>query len=214
MRRECEGLEFATSSKQKYFQLLSGGLYWVLDRPIPKNRIVAKTTSPYSNLNQNLKQTYISYIQEWKSNILAFLKNLDPYKFEEFCGEFLKKYGFQNVVVTNKSKDGGIDGFGELKIGFTHLEVAFQCKRYNKSKIQPKDIREFRGCIKEKCIYGIFFTTAEFNKVAIAEADRKDLKAIVLIDGNSLVDFMIKERFGIDIDEEFVSYVSDLDNII
>lgn len=214
LRRECEGLEFTTSSKQKYFQLLSDGFYWVLDRPIPKDVSVAKSTSPYSGLNKHLKETYSNYLENFKANVLNYLKNLKPYKFEQFCGEFLKKYGFQDVQVTNQTRDGGIDGFGELKIGFTHLEVAFQCKRYDKSKIQPKDIREFRGCIKEKCIYGIFFTTAEFNKPAIAEADRKDLKAIVLIDGISLVDFMIKERFGIDVTEEMPIYISDLDNLI
>src|SRR5690606_13606235 len=118
--------------------------------------------------------------------------------------------GFHDVEVTSKSRDGGIDGFGQLKVGFTHLEVSFQCKRYNKGKIQPKHIREFRGCIREKCIYGIFFTTAEFSGPAIREAERKDLKPVVLLDGTNLVDFMIKERFGVDIIEELPVYVSEL----
>jgi restriction system protein len=214
LRRECEGLEFATSSKHKYFQLLSDGTYWLLDKPIPTNKFKAKATTPHSELNTRLKQAYSDYIQSFKANLLDYLKNLDPYKFEEFCGELLTKYGFNNVEVTSKSRDGGIDGYGQLKLGFTHLEVAFQCKRFNKNNIQPKDIREFRGSIREKCIYGIFFTTAGFSNTAIQEAERKDLKSVVLIDGLTLVDFMIKERFGVDIIEELPVFVSELDNII
>lgn len=214
LRRECEGLEFATSSKHKFFQLLSDGTYWVLNRPLPNNYEKAKFISPHSKLNDELNKAYDEYTTKFKANLLNYLKNLDPYKFEEFCGQLLKKYGFQNVEVTSKSRDGGIDGFGNLKVGFTHLEVSFQCKRYNKVEVQPKEIREFRGCIREKCIYGIFFTTADFSNPAFHEAERTDLKPVVLMNGLNIVDFMIKERFGVDVLEEVPIFASNIDNLI
>ena len=213
LRRECEELDFATSSKQKFFQLLSNGKYWVLDKPLPQNSEKAKSTSPHSKLNDQIKDSYSAYTSSYKQNLLDYLKGLDPFKFEDFCGQLLTKYGFQNVEVTSKSRDGGIDGFGLLKVGFTHLEVSFQCKRYSQSKIQPKHIREFRGSIKEKCTYGIFFTTSEFSKTAVIEADRKDLKPVVLLDGKNMLDFMVKERFGVEVIEEYPIYISDIDNL-
>ena len=35
----------------------------------------------------------------------------------------LDVYGFSDLSVTQKSKDGGIDGFGKLKIGLAHMSV-------------------------------------------------------------------------------------------
>ena len=57
-------------------------------------------------------------------------------------------YGFSNLSVTQKSKDGGIDGFGKLKIGIAHMSVAFQCKRWNVGSVGRKEIDAFRGAIQ------------------------------------------------------------------
>lgn len=42
---------------------------------------------------------------------------MDPFAFERLTQRLLRECGFSQVFVTKKTSDGGIDGFGKLKIG-------------------------------------------------------------------------------------------------
>lgn len=77
----------------------------------------------------------------------------------------LDVYGFSDLSVTQKSKDGGIDGFGKLKIGLAHMSVAFQCKRWNVGSVGRKEIDAFRGAIQGEYEQGIFFTHRRLPKM-------------------------------------------------
>ncbi|MEO6064510.1 MAG: Mrr restriction system protein, partial [Lysobacterales bacterium] len=68
-------------------------------------------------------------IQEHR--LLALLKALPPFGFERLCERLLREHGFESVRVTKQSRDGGIDGYGVLRLSpFVSLKVAFQSKRY------------------------------------------------------------------------------------
>lgn len=59
------------------------------------------------------------------------LQNLSPTGFEHLCGRLLREYDFENIEITQRSHDGGIDGYATLKLNpFVNLSVFFQCKRY------------------------------------------------------------------------------------
>jgi len=63
--------------------------------------------------------------------LLELLKAVPPYGFELLCQRLLREHGFEDVEVTQKSRDGGIDGYGVLRLSpFVSLKVAFQAKRY------------------------------------------------------------------------------------
>ncbi len=63
--------------------------------------------------------------------MLSTLKALSPEGFERICQRLLREFGFQQVTVTGKSGDGGIDGHGILQINpLVSFKVLFQCKRY------------------------------------------------------------------------------------
>lgn len=47
-----------------------------------------------------------------ETQILPTLKKLSPEGFERLCQRLLREHGFQNVKVTGRSGDGGIDGEG------------------------------------------------------------------------------------------------------
>ena len=50
------------------------------------------------------------------------------------CQRILREAGFQQVKVTGRSGDGGIDGVGVLQVNpFVSFKVLFQAKRYQGS---------------------------------------------------------------------------------
>ena len=146
-----------------------------------------------------------------RATILANLRRLHPATFEEFARRLLEAYGFLDVVVTQYSKDGGIDGHGKLKVGLAHLNVAFQCKRFNRISIGRPEIDKFRGAIQGQFEQGIFFTTSQFAKGVEAASFRPGAVPIILIDGEAIIDLMIEKQFGVQVEQlPIYSYALDL----
>ena len=82
-----------------------------------------------------------------RTNLLNLIKSLPPTGFERLSQRLLRESGFQKVVVTGKSGDGGIDGLGILQVNpFVSFNVLFQCKRYQ-GAVTPSQIRDFRGAM-------------------------------------------------------------------
>jgi restriction system protein len=200
LRRHSENLDFPTAHKSKHFVFLNDGHYWIKGAahqkaitPVIKDEKVIRE----SNFEQ-IKTLHEKYIQEFKDSTLDQLTELDPFSFEEFCKRLLLVYGFKNLKVTNKTKDGGIDGYGELKIGLVYMKVAFECKRWTKTSVGRPKINQFRGDIQGKYQQGIFFTTSKFTNDAKSSSFQIGAVPIVLIDGKAIVDIMIEKGFGIE----------------
>jgi restriction system protein len=136
------------------------------------------------------------YLTAFKAKLLQKLHDLSPDKFEEFAGVLLKGYGFQKVKVTGKSRDGGIDGHGELKVGLAIVKAAFQCKRWE-GVIPPKEIQAFRGAIQGQFEQGYFFATSTFSKAAQAESIKMGAAPIIIFDGDQIGQMMIEKGVGV-----------------
>lgn len=136
---------------------------------------------------------------------------MSPGAFETFAKELLEVYGFEDTHVTQISADGGIDGYGKLKVGLAHLNVAFQCKRWTKGNIQRTEIDKFRGAAQGDFEQGIFFATTSFSQGAIDASIKRGAIPIVLVDSDSIVDLMIEKRFGVQADSLVIpTYALDL----
>lgn len=131
-----------------------------------------------------------------KDRLLHILQELPPSGFERICQRLLRESGFQQVIVTGKSGDGGIDGHGLLEINpFVSLKVIFQCKRY-KGSVTPSQVRDFRGAMMGRADKGIILTTGRFTRDAREEAIRDGVPPIELIDGEKLVAMFEKLELG------------------
>ena len=207
LRRHSVGIDFPTAAKNKFFLYdETNGRFSALDK---KKSILYSEED--SSLNQ-VRGLYDSYLVGFKANILSQLKKMNCYDFEKFCMNLLRVYGFNSVSVTQKSRDGGIDGFGKLKIGLAHMNVAFQCKRCDNTTISRKEIDAFRGAIQGKFEQGIFFTTSSFSKEAMRYSIKRGAVPIILIDGEMIVNFMIEKQFGIE-HEDLPIYINAIDKI-
>ena len=121
----------------------------------------------------------------------------------------MREAGFQRVVVTGKSGDGGIDGHGILQMNpFLSFKVLFQCKRY-RGAVVPSQVRDFRGAMMGRADKGIIITTGSFTTEANKEARRDGVPPIELIDGDKLIEMFelleigLKPKKTFDIDENF-----------
>jgi restriction system protein len=124
---------------------------------------------------------------DYKSELLTLIKSLPPEGFERLCQRVLRESGFQEVTVTGKTGDGGIDGIGVLQVNpFVSFNVLFQCKRYQGS-VTPSQVRDFRGAMAGRADKGIMMTTGTFTVEAKKEARRDGATPIELVSGEDLV---------------------------
>lgn len=123
------------------------------------------------------------------------------YVFEEFLKVYLEKIGLDEVTVTQRSSDGGIDlkairyGVGELnECDITEYYV--QAKR-NKpgTKIAIEKVRALRGVMPSGA-KGIFITTAGFSANTLDFAIDDPTRPIILLDGKTLVSSCIDNEIG------------------
>lgn len=63
------------------------------------------------------------------------------------------------------------------------------------------EIDRFRGAIQGQYEQGIFFTTANFTPESERSAFKAGAVTVVLVNGPTIVDFMIEKQFGVDKDE-------------
>lgn len=141
--------------------------------------------------------------------LLSTLRSLTPKGFERFCMRLLREAGFQQVEVTGRANDGGIDGHGILQVNpLVTFRVLFQCKRY-KDSVPPAQIRDFRGAMMGRADKGIFLTTGTFTREARKEAVRDGAPTIELVDAEKLMEMLeslelgVKPRTVYDVDTEF-----------
>ncbi len=143
------------------------------------------------------------------SEMIHTLQALSPSGFEHPCKKLLREVGFEEVHVTGKSSDGGIDGFGILRTNpFVADRVLFQCKRYTK-QVSPAYIREFRGAMANRVNRGIFLATSTFSAEARREASREGAAPIELVDLDALINLLeelglgVTKRTVLSVDAEF-----------
>jgi len=146
---------------------------------------------------QSLAEIYEDYDGKFREQLLEKLYELTPKQFENFAKRLLTAYGFVKVTVTNISSDGGIDGYGKLKLGLASMNVAFQCKKWEGNIGRP-EIDKFRGAIQGEYEQGIFFTTSDFTAGATEASLKKGAVPIILLNGQVIVDLMTQKGLGVE----------------
>ena len=144
-----------------------------------------------------LEKTIENSINNDNTNLLDILKSISWVGFEHLCKRLLREHGFENLEVTQRSRDEGIDGFGTLEINpFISIRIIFQCKRY-KGTVSREKVGDFRNAVMGRAEKGIMITTGTFSEDAKREADRDGVIPIELIDGKKLVELFEQVELGV-----------------
>ncbi|MBU0492156.1 MAG: Mrr restriction system protein [Chloroflexi bacterium] len=142
-------------------------------------------------------ELYEEYEASFRSQLLDNLHALSPGEFEHFARRLLRAYGFADVRVTQMSKDGGIDGYGKLRLGLATMNVAFQCKKWQGNVGRP-EVDKFRGAIQGEFEQGVFFTTSDFTSEARDASLKRGAVPVILLNGESIVNLMIEKGLGVE----------------
>ena len=135
--------------------------------------------------------------QSYRSEVASKLQDLSGNAFERFCQRLLRESGFQEVTITGRSGDGGIDGVGLLQVNpLVSFKVLFQCKRYVGS-VTVSQVRDFRGAMAGRADKGIVITTGSFTAEARKEAVRDGVPPIELVDGEKLIGMLEQLELGL-----------------
>ena len=183
---------------------------------IEKNCKKKAASKPSATPEQEMEEAGVEVPEEarpWRKKLHNVLLNMNPYSFEKLTQRLLRECGFEDVHVTKKSGDGGIDGTGKLKInGIFSFNIAFQCKRYQGS-VGAAEIRDFRGSLTTDIEKGVFITTGTFSKPAIAEASMPGKHQIDLMDGEEFISKLAEYGIGVheikdyEVDEEYFAKI-------
>ncbi|MDD3622190.1 MAG: restriction endonuclease [Methanofollis sp.] len=120
------------------------------------------------------------------------IADLDAVAFKKLIGyNLLPALGFENVLITHPSPDSVIDIRGTLVVeDVMRTQIAMQVKHWTKKEVRSPEIQKLR-CALRKNELGVFITSSDFSRGAIAEAERQDQLPVALINGEQLLSLFI-----------------------
>ncbi len=133
-----------------------------------------------------------------RASLQQKLHEMDAYQFEFLIGDLLKKIGYENVEVTKRSGDKGIDVLADLTMeGITNVKTVVQVKRFKKgNNIAGKIVTQMRGsaAVDQR---GLIITTSDFTRGAVEEARAPGKMPVALINGERLLGLLMKHEVGV-----------------
>jgi restriction system protein len=114
--------EKGMNTDTKTFDVL--GTFRVVQKSFQEEKKIQSKTEPFID---EIDEDEIEPLDH-KAKLMNLIKSLPPDGFERLSQRLLRESGFQQVLVTGKSGDGGIDGVGILQVNpFVSFNVLFQC---------------------------------------------------------------------------------------
>ena len=183
---EKRGIEQPAGARTPYFLVDETPLF-----------LVAKTG--LEEIIARIEKNYEEFQSELGNNLLERIKANTPAFFEKLVINLLVEMGYggslEDAQTVGQSGDGGIDGI--IKQDTLGLDIIYvQAKRWG-DKVGEPEIRDFVGALAaQHAQKGIFITTSEFRKTAQKYVNTIAQK-VILIDGEQLVELMIKHNVGV-----------------
>ncbi len=157
---------------------------------------VVSSTTP----QERLEAAYAELSDTLAADLLDRLKKQTPRFFESAVIDLLVRMGYGGnrtdaARAVGRSRDGGIDGI--IRQDRLGLDVVYvQAKRWENTVGEPT-VRDFSGSLdRVRAKRGIFITTSKFSSDA-QDFVRQIEKKIVLIDGETLAQYMIEFDLGV-----------------
>ena len=132
-----------------------------------------------------------------RESLRELLLDMDAFAFEHLVKRLLEEMDYQNVEVTTRSGDGGVDVVADIELGITSVREVVQAKRHRRT-IQRKDLDALRGSLyRFNAVRGTIIATSRFSKGTEEAAFAGGAAPITLIDGDKLIDLLIEHGIGV-----------------
>jgi restriction system protein len=149
--------------------------------------------------DEQLELLYLELEKQLAHELLERIRQCSPAFFERLVVQLLVAMGYGGSVsdagkAVGRSGDDGIDGIiKQDRLGLSNIYI--QAKRWNNT-VPGEVVRAFAGSLAlKKASRGVIITTSDFSEGAIKAAEQ--LGNIVLIDGETLAQYMIEYNVGV-----------------
>lgn len=150
-------------------------------------------TGPQTEIRRLIKAQQ----DEVRARLHETLASMNPYAVEFLVKRLLEAMEYENVEVTSRSGDGGVDVVADIEVGITPVREVIQVKR-KKGNIQRRVLDELRGSLyRFDATRGTIITVGGFSQGAKEVAFERGAPPITLIDGDRLIDLLIEHEIGI-----------------
>ena len=158
----------------------------------------ADSTSPVAEKpHQQVLQAVRAYNDVQISSLRDQLGKMNPYKFESLIKDLLEAMDYEDVVVTKQSGDKGIDVIANYQFGITQIKEVVQVKRQQGTITRPI-LDQVRGALPyHQAIRGTIITLGRFAKGCEDAAIFPGAAPITLIDGDKLMELLLKHGVGV-----------------
>ncbi len=152
---------------------------------------------------ETIAQEFYALRSELRDQLLQAVLDQTPEFFEKLVLDVLVSMGYggsqeQAAEHVGRSGDEGIDGrINEDALGLDQILV--QAKRYRPDrKIDRHAVQAFIGSLAGQGVSkGVFITTSSFVDSADEYVSRGSATKVVLVDGEMLIDLMLRHRIGV-----------------
>jgi restriction system protein len=166
---------------------------------------VLSTSTPEEAISEGIK----TLESDLRSRLLAEVLEQSPEFFEKLVLQVLKAMGYgsgneNSLQHVGQSGDEGIDGrINQDALGLD--QICVQAKRYALDRpIDRVSIQAFIGSLAGQGVTkGIFITTSYFKGTAEEFVTRGSATKVVLVDGEMLIDLMLRHRIGTRVKETY-----------
>lgn len=183
-----------------------GNVYSITDKGLCYLQTVEQNNpNPIIDKETQLIKGVEAFNKEQRELLKKFLSETKPYWFENIIKDLLSSMGYDDVRVTSPTNDKGVDVTGISQNGITTVKEVIQIKRNTSSNITRPILDALRGSLHRfDAFQGTIITLSDFAKGAKEAAFEKGAAPLTLINGDKLIDLLIKN--GIGINRKVVSY--------
>jgi restriction system protein len=175
------------------YQISPGGMLY-LERAA--HRLEDRGDTISARAATDLRRLLVEQHADVRRKMAEALRSMDPYRLEQLVRALLNAMGYERVQVTRRSGDGGVDVVGDIRVGITDVREVVQVKR-QQGNIQRPVLDQLRGSLHRfKALRGTIITTGRFSRGAQDAAFEVGAAPITLIDGERLIDLLIKHEIG------------------
>jgi len=176
-----------------------GNVYSITDKGLLYLQTIEKTNpNPIIDKETQLIKDIELFNKEQKELLKKYLAETTPYQFEYIIKDLLLSMGYDDVKVTSPSNDKGVDVTGVSQNGITTVKEVIQVKRNTSSNVTRPILDALRGSLHRfDAFQGTIITLSDFAKGAKDAAFEKGAAPLTLINGDKLVDLLIKNAIGV-----------------
>ncbi len=190
-----------TNAVERELVLRTGNSYKISDRGLKYVTALSNNADAVTRQEINPKREVLLAIETFntqkRDELRTQLSNINPYRFEQLVRDLLEAMGYEDVTVTKASGDYGVDVVATVQFGITTITEVVQVKRHQNTISRPI-LDQLRGALPYyKALRGTIITLGTFSSGCINAALFAGAAPIGLIDGDKLLDLLLKYDIGV-----------------